>query len=94
MPPRTKPLPFWGGERCYACDAEPVGFRDRRPEGKDLDIACKRHADPTIKVVVVCMYCHGPLRNGTVRIDGQFGHMKCLEADVNGTLDPPIPKGF
>jgi len=30
--------------RCYACDAAPVGVRDRRPEGGRIEDACGRHA--------------------------------------------------
>ena len=30
---------------CYACDATPVGTRDRRPEGGGIEAACARHAD-------------------------------------------------
>lgn len=33
---------------CYACDAEASGIRDRRPEGGIIEVACARHADPTI----------------------------------------------
>lgn len=33
---------------CYACDAVPVGTRDRRPEGGGIEAACARHADPVV----------------------------------------------
>lgn len=33
---------------CYACDAAPVGTRDRRPEGGGIEAACARHADPVV----------------------------------------------
>lgn len=33
--------------KCYACDADAVGLRDRRPEGHAMEKACARHADPT-----------------------------------------------
>lgn len=39
--------------KCYACDSEATGLRDRRPEGgrlegRRLEAACPRHADPTV----------------------------------------------
>lgn len=62
---------------CYACQAKVAGLRDRRPEGGDLECACARHADPTIKVTWVCMYCNEPTRKGSVVVDGQPAHAKC-----------------
>lgn len=70
-----KRVPFHGAERCYACDERPVGLRDRRPEGGDLECACARHADPRIKVFQACIYCSGP--RPTRVIDGQFLHAGC-----------------
>lgn len=69
-------IPFHGG-RCYACDAVGVGFRDLRPEGGDREVACKRHADHTILTYEACMYCDGPIRIGSLDIDGSFAHAKC-----------------
>lgn len=92
-PARTEPLPFWGGRQCYACEStKVVGFRDRRPEGGDLEVACERHTDPTIPIVKVCFMCQGPFRTGSVVIDGETAHKKCVEADERGTLNPPIPR--
>lgn len=85
----TKPSkqPFFGGEKCYACDCtNVVGYRDRRPEGGINEIACKRHADPWIKVFEACIYCNGPVRNGSLDIDGEFAHKKCHEQVENGTF--------
>lgn len=72
-----KALPFTGGWPCYACDKRAVGYRDRRPEGGSLEYACKRHADPTIRTYEACMYCGGPVRAGSLAIDGSFAHVKC-----------------
>jgi hypothetical protein len=80
MTTKAKPIPFCGGEKCYACDAKPVGFRDRRPEGGDREVACERHADPTITVFEACMYCNGPVRKGSLIIDKQFAHKACEAA--------------
>ncbi len=91
--PARAPQPFWGGRQCYACDCtKVVGFRDRRPEGGDLEVACERHADPTIPIRKVCFMCLGPLGNGSVVIDGDTCHQKCFDADLNDTLTPPIPR--
>lgn len=76
-----KKVPFHGGRACYACDAKPIGLRDRRPEGGDLEPACRRHADPRIKVYEACRYCDGPIRAGSLHIDGEFVHAAC-EADA------------
>lgn len=97
----AKPLPFSGGEKCYACDCTKViGFRDRRPEGHGLEVACERHADPTIEVFEACMYCQGPIRKGSLIIDGEFAHQKChveVEADTffpvpSAPLNDGLPK--
>lgn len=69
-------VPFYGGP-CYACDARSVGLRDLRPEGGDLEVACRRHADPSIETYAACMYCDGPVRAGSLEIDGNFAHAKC-----------------
>lgn len=79
--------PFHGGERCYACDAKPLGLRDRRPEGGDLEVGCDRHADPTILVYPACIYCNGTIRKGSVRIDGQFAHKSCHQMVERDTFD-------
>jgi hypothetical protein len=90
---RIEPLPFWGGRQCYACDCtKVVGLRDRRPEGGDLEVACERHADPTIPIRKVCFMCQGALGNGSVVIDGDTAHQKCVDADDSDTLVPPIPR--
>ena len=39
-------VPATSDARCYACDASPVGTRDRRPEGGRVEAACVRHAEP------------------------------------------------
>jgi hypothetical protein len=69
-------LPFHGGT-CYACGDKAVGFRDRRPEGGVLEPACKRHADPKIKVYEACIYCDGRVRKGSLTIDKDFAHKEC-----------------
>jgi len=66
--------------RCYACDAPACGVRDRRPEGGMVEAACTRHADPTIKAYVACMYCSGP--RPTLLIEGTFAHKGCYREDV------------
>lgn len=42
---RAMTVGFEPVDRCYACDAPAVGFRDRRPEGGQLERACVRHAE-------------------------------------------------
>jgi hypothetical protein len=64
-----------GSDSCYACDAKPIGFRDRRPEGSTLALACRRHADPRIKVSSLCSYCDGP--RPTLDVDGNYAHARC-----------------
>lgn len=92
---QAEPLPFWGGEKCYACDCTKViGFRDRRPEGHDLEVACERHADPTIEVFEACKYCQRPVRQGHRVIDGEFVHQTCHAQVEAGTFfaGPPAPR--
>lgn len=84
---RVQKVPFHGGEKCYACSAKPVGLRDRRPEGGELEIACTRHADPRILVYEACIFCDGPARKGSLRIEGQFVHQSCYKLDSNDALD-------
>jgi hypothetical protein len=76
--PGTPLRPFYGGQKCYACDARPVGLADRRfsAEG-DLEPACARHRDPAIKVYDACMYCDRAVRSGSLDVDGNFAHRKC-----------------
>jgi len=75
---KQKRIPFFGGEKCYACDEVPIGYRDRRPEGGDMEIACERHADPKIRVYEACIYCNGPIRKGSWVLDtGVFVHQVC-----------------
>ena len=78
MATQTKKVPFCGGERCYACDAKPVGLCDRKhmEEGR-MEPACARHADPTIRIFHACNMCLGPVRTGSLEIDGEFRHQKC-----------------
>jgi hypothetical protein len=73
----SKRVPFHGAERCYACDSKPLGLRDRRPEGGDLEAACSRHADPSIETFEACSYCNGPVRKGSVVVDVNFAHASC-----------------
>lgn len=73
----TNKVPFFGGRCCYACDASPVGLRDLRPEGKDLEVACARHADPSIRIFQACIYCTTPVRRGSLCVDGNFAHAAC-----------------
>jgi len=75
-----KGLPFHGG-RCYACPKAAKGFRDRRPEGGLLEPACERHMDPTIKTYDACIFCNGPVRKGSVAIDDDFAHQKCMREE-------------
>ena len=70
----AKSIPFFT-TRCYACDGEAIGIRDRRPEGGMIEAACKRHADPTIKAFAACMFCSG--KSPTLIIDGDFAHKGC-----------------
>jgi hypothetical protein len=74
-------VPFFGG-RCYACDAKAVGLTRHYVLAAFVDeLACKRHADPSIKVYDACMFCNGPVRKGSVEIDGNFAHAKCMRAE-------------
>ena len=45
-----------------------------------VEAACTRHADPTIKAYVACMYCSGP--RPTLLIEGTFAHKGCYREDV------------
>jgi hypothetical protein len=76
---KTKALPFTTSdyECCYACDGRAVGLRDRRPEGGRMEKACARHAEPSIRVFQACMYCMGPVRKGSIEIDGAWAHASC-----------------
>ena len=73
-------VPFHGG-RCYACGATATGLRDRRPEGGELETACTRHKDPSIKTYEACIFCNGPVRKGSVTIDGDFAHQACARVE-------------
>lgn len=82
LPPRTvrKPALPYTSLRCYACDDEACGVRDRRPEGGIVEAGCARHADPTIRAYAACYMCLGA--RPTVAIDGeQLVHKKCHAAD-------------
>jgi hypothetical protein len=68
--------PFYGG-KCYACDKTASGLRDRRPEGKMLEMGCARHADPKIRTYKACMYCAGIVRRGGWDVDGNVVHQAC-----------------
>lgn len=65
------------GGACYACGKPATGLRDRRPEGKSLEVACPRHADPTIPCFAACIYCSRPVRRGSLSIDGEHAHARC-----------------
>ena len=61
--------------RCYACDSHKlVGVA--RHNGT-IEPACKRHTDPTIKAYFGCMFCNGPVRAGSLAIEGDYAHHKC-----------------
>ncbi len=47
-------IPFHGG-RCYACNKQATGLRDKRPEEDDLEPACERHRDPSIETYDACL---------------------------------------
>lgn len=66
-------------DRCYACDAKPSrhGVRDLRPEGGEPMAACERHAEPGLRRMDACIYCSGPVRAGSLAIDGDFAHKAC-----------------
>jgi hypothetical protein len=83
---KSAAVPFFGG-RCYACGAKGSGFRDRRPEGGNLETACARHRDPKIKTFEACMYCSGPVRKGSVEIDDDFAHKSCHK-EASGDFGP------
>jgi len=78
----TPKVPFFGGG-CYACDAKAVGFARRYILAAYAleEPACKRHADPAIAIYDACMFCSGPVRKGSVEIDGNFAHAKCMRAE-------------
>ena len=66
--------------RCYACDSQACGVRDRRPEGGIVEAACKRHADPTIRAYAACYMCLGA--RPTLAIDSELlTHKKCHAED-------------
>lgn len=77
--------PFHGGDKCYACDAKPIGLADRThsPEHGFM-LACRRHRDPTIKTYDACIFCNGPVRKGSVVIDGEFAHKSCYTEQTRG----------
>jgi hypothetical protein len=77
--------------RCYACDAKATGLRDRRPAGGELETACPRHADPSLVVVLCCMYCSEPTRKGSVVIDGDHAHKACHK---DACSDSPTRDGY
>lgn len=74
-----KGIPFHTS-RCYACDGDACGVRDRRPEGGLIEAACRRHADPSIRAFAACLFCSGP--RPTLVIDGDFVHKSCHAAEV------------
>jgi hypothetical protein len=77
----TERLPF-STRKCYACDAEAIGVRDRRPEGGMIEAACARHADPTIKAFPACAICGGHIRPTSYDVDGTFVHKACHAEDL------------
>lgn len=72
----------WPHGRCYACDARATGFRDRRPEGGELEFSCPRHTDPTLRPVAVCIFCDEPVRKGSLTIDADHAHAACHRREV------------
>ena len=76
----TKSLPF-STRKCYACDSEAVGVRDRRPEGGMIEAACARHADPTIPAYPACYICNGRIRPTSYDVDGTWVHKACHAED-------------
>lgn len=80
--PKAKVLSHRDPVKCYACDDAPVqgGVRDRRPDGGDVEPACARHADPTIRRVDACIYCNGAVRTGSLVVDGDNAHRNCHAA--------------
>jgi hypothetical protein len=71
-----------GRNSCYACSSEEiVGVRDRRPEGGELEAACSRHSDPKIPCFHGCIYCNGPVRKGSCKIDTDYAHKNCHKAE-------------
>ena len=73
-----KAVPFHGGRKCYACDERPVGLVERYYSGRRYyEVACERHADPTIRVFEACIYCSTRVRRGSLSIDGDFAHAAC-----------------
>lgn len=77
---KTGRLAHHGGD-CYACQKAAVGYRDRRPEGGELESGCESHADPTIKVYPACIFCDGVVRAGSVNIDREHAHASCHRED-------------
>lgn len=71
----TSPATPFSNARCYACDADAVGVRDRRLEGGLVEAACGRHADPSIDAFRACAYCNGP--RPSLVIEGVWCHVKC-----------------
>ena len=83
----ARAIPFTGPgyETCYACDGKPVGFAERWQGGKgERVLACARHRYPSIKTYDACMYCLGPVRAGSLDMDGVFAHRSCYEKDARG----------
>jgi hypothetical protein len=76
--PKPERVPFYGGEKCYACDAKPVGLADRRHDAEGAYMpACERHRNLTIRTYDACIYCNGQVRKGSLSIDGEFAHKSC-----------------
>lgn len=74
----TNKVPFFGGRCCYACDAAPVGLVERYYAGRRYyEVACARHADPSIRIFQACIYCTTPVRRGSLCVDGNFAHAAC-----------------
>lgn len=75
-----KPAQPYTTLRCYACDAQASGVRDRRPEGGIVEAACARHADPTIAAYAACYMCLGA--RPSIAIDSELlVHKKCHAED-------------
>jgi hypothetical protein len=73
--------------KCYACGDGCTGVAEKWEGGAmTLVYACKRHTNPTIKIVDVCRYCGDPVRKGSLSLgDGFYAHHRChAEAERSG----------
>lgn len=63
---------------CYACDKDSVGVTMHNGA---IKAACKRHADPSMRVSHKCIYCDDPVRKGSLRVDNDYAHAKCVRRE-------------